>query len=157
MSVVVGCTGCGKIKIVESDDDGKPRYSKCRCGQPRVLLLTAIENEERWLRGIGIEDWFAAPKTPRTRGECFDGPRPCPHLRCKHHLGVPGKMGCELDVSEAGAHTYEQIAAALGIDSENAAELVRVEIEQAYERTRKRFPGATRRELVAVLAALLAA
>jgi len=23
---------------------------------------------------------------PRTRGDCVDGPRPCPHLGCRHHI-----------------------------------------------------------------------
>lgn len=31
---------------------------------------------------------------PRTRGECVDGPRPCPWVSCRHHL--------YLDVSEIG-------------------------------------------------------
>jgi hypothetical protein len=26
------------------------------------------------------------PAKPRTRGECKDGPRPCPWLSCRHHL-----------------------------------------------------------------------
>lgn len=32
---------------------------------------------------------------PRTRGDCVDGPRPCPFVGCKYHL--------YLDVTEAGA------------------------------------------------------
>lgn len=27
-----------------------------------------------------------APLRPRTRGQCKDGPRPCPWVGCKHHL-----------------------------------------------------------------------
>lgn len=26
------------------------------------------------------------PERPRTRGDCVDGPRPCPWVACKHHL-----------------------------------------------------------------------
>ncbi len=28
------------------------------------------------------------PRFPKTRGECVDGPRPCPWARCRHHLHV---------------------------------------------------------------------
>jgi hypothetical protein len=33
-------------------------------------------------------------KRPKTRADCVDGPRPCPWVGCKYHIG--------LDVSEAG-------------------------------------------------------
>lgn len=37
------------------------------------------------------------PKTvserPLTRGECVDGPRPCPYLSCKYHLAIEVTMG----------------------------------------------------------------
>ena len=29
-----------------------------------------------------------APPMPRTRAECVDGPRPCPHVRCRYHLAL---------------------------------------------------------------------
>lgn len=28
------------------------------------------------------------PPLPKTRGDCVNGPRPCPHLLCRHHLAV---------------------------------------------------------------------
>src|SRR5581483_1287305 len=28
------------------------------------------------------------PPRPRTRGECVDGPRPCPWVGCRHHLAL---------------------------------------------------------------------
>lgn len=40
----------------------------------------------------------AAPTFPRTRGECLDAPRPCPWVRCRHHL--------YLDVKDNGLIRY---------------------------------------------------
>lgn len=31
-------------------------------------------------------DALAAVMRPRTRGDCADGPRPCPWVGCRHHL-----------------------------------------------------------------------
>lgn len=41
---------------------------------------------------VAGEDARADERTaarPRTRGECADGPRPCPWLSCRHHLFAP--------------------------------------------------------------------
>ena len=81
-------------------------------------------------------DWEMKPGVPKTRGDCANVQRPCPHLECSQHLwlrlqseqpGNPkaGKQGattlrpaspqsCALDVAERGA-TIEQIAGYLGV------------------------------------------
>lgn len=60
---------------------------------------------------------------PRTRGDCINGPRPCPWASCRHHLAFdinpstgaikvnhPDRElwelehSCSLDVAEAGEH-----------------------------------------------------
>jgi hypothetical protein len=40
--------------------------------------------------GLGENDNadFTPPPRPRTRGECKDGPRPCPWFGCRFHLGL---------------------------------------------------------------------
>ena len=77
---------------------------------------------------------------PKTRGDCEDGPRPCPWVSCRHHLalvvnvtrfsqqpvrspfdGVMDgdlsnmKQTCSLDVAEDGEHTLEEVATVLGV------------------------------------------
>lgn len=71
---------------------------------------------------------------PKTRGECVDGPRPCPWVSCRHHLyletnlvkqngsvtlnfpdlepdGLEGPLeSCSLDVADEGGHGYERVA-----------------------------------------------
>lgn len=66
---------------------------------------------------------------PRTRGDCIDGPRPCPWVGCAHHLYLDVnedngsikfnrpelapwelKESCALDVADRGGLTLEAIA-----------------------------------------------
>jgi len=58
---------------------------------------------------------------PRTRGDCVDGPRPCPWLSCRYHLGLPfeGKRRsantCSLDVADQGGLIQSELADELGL------------------------------------------
>lgn len=68
---------------------------------------------------------------PRTRGDCVDGPRPCPHYRCRHNLVVevtlgggvrmnfdpeaePDRPSCVLDVADQGPHSAEEVGQFIG-------------------------------------------
>ena len=82
------------------------------------------------------------PKPPATRGECVDGPRPCPHTACHHHLFAvagderPGRRvagrtpestlrtvyrlpvvppSCTLDVADSGAQSVDETGNHLGL------------------------------------------
>lgn len=79
---------------------------------------------------------------PKTRGECAEGPRPCPHVSCRHHLylDVSPRTGaiklnfpdlevwdlpisCALDVAEAGATTLEDVGGILNLTRERIRQL----------------------------------
>ena len=58
---------------------------------------------------------------PRSRTECADGPRPCPHLGCRYHLAdlwgaqpPQNAETCALDVADRGEHGIEDLARLLG-------------------------------------------
>lgn len=51
---------------------------------------------------------------PRTRGECIDGPRPCPWVSCRYHLEHPAES-CALDVADRGPSTVRRIGKLLGM------------------------------------------
>jgi hypothetical protein len=81
----------------------------------------------------------AAPTTPLQRGDCVDGPRPCPHLRCTQHLGLPGdRLGwsCALDVADAGPTSLADVGALLGV----VRERVRQNEVEAMRKLRRRAP-----------------
>lgn len=52
---------------------------------------------------------------PITRGDCEEGPRPCPWTFCRYHLGQGRDETCALDVAERGPHTRDVVAELLGI------------------------------------------
>jgi hypothetical protein len=83
--------------------------------------------DEQVVDGVADGGW------PRNRGECLDGPRPCPWVRCRWHLlfdtkgsreltddelaerlvGMPET--CALDVADRGPAEGVDIAAMLGL------------------------------------------
>jgi hypothetical protein len=78
---------------------------------------------------------------PWTRGDCKDGPRPCPWVSCVHHLAfdVTPRGGitenfpgleledlpdtCSLDVADRGHHTLEEVGDRLNLTRERARQL----------------------------------
>lgn len=72
-----------------------------------LAALPDVEADaERRARGVTVQDWINAPRPPATRGDCEDGERHCPALRCKYHLGRFGEAAgysCVLDVADLPA------------------------------------------------------
>jgi hypothetical protein len=102
--------------------------------KPRTLKTRQLDSEVRH-QAEPLFDWALEhgrwngppPERPRTRGECANGPRPCPWVSCRHHLFLDVKEGryvrlnfpgkeledlaetCALDVADKGKHTLEQV------------------------------------------------
>ena len=96
----------------------------------RRLLGLVDPDEQRLLEEIEA-------RRPRTRAECANGPRPCQHVSCKHHLylDVNPETGsvkvnfpdrevweleetCALDVAERGGITLEEVGAIMNLTRE---------------------------------------
>lgn len=78
---------------------------------------------------------------PRTRGDCEDGPRPCPFVSCRHHAYLDvlanGMLSinfpnidsldeiqtCTLDLASEGSMSLEQVGEALGVSRERVHQL----------------------------------
>lgn len=79
---------------------------------------------------------------PITRGDCKDGPRPCPWVSCRHHLYIDGvneagvlrlpfpdlepwqlKETCSLDIADRGGATLEQVGATLNLTRERVRQI----------------------------------
>lgn len=97
--------------------------------RPRTLKTresaAQVKREAEPLFDWIVRDELAA--RPRYRGDCIDGPRPCPWVGCRYNLFVDVKPGgylrmnfpdrdledlvesCALDVAEEGEHTREAV------------------------------------------------
>lgn len=79
---------------------------------------------------------------PATRAECVNGPRPCPHVSCRHHLylDVSPQTGaiklnfpdlevwemavsCALDVADDGGVTLEDVGAIMNLTRERIRQM----------------------------------
>lgn len=93
------------------------------------LLLPVLEDRERRDRGISLERWVNAPRPPATRDDCESGPRPCPALRCEHHLGErgDGSFSCAADIADLpdAERTFDLIARAMGVSQERVVQIER--------------------------------
>lgn len=110
-----------------------------------------------------------APERPKTRGDCVSGPRPCPWVSCRHHLGVdvlgtevreragwdevdalgrPLRPSCSLDVADDGPQPIEPIARALGVSARRVDQLLKRAVRRAWSRAPH---GDIREHLLAVL------
>lgn len=96
---------------------------------------------------------------PRTRGECVDGPRPCPYVSCQHHLYLDvteaGSIKlnfphlevweleetCALDVADRGGATLEDVGVIMNLTRERTRQ-IEVGAASQLERhlTRVRLP-----------------
>lgn len=85
----------------------------------------------------------AHEERPKTRGECSDGPRPCPWISCRYNLylevtrrGIiqftrdeididqfPAANSCALDVANRGGMALEKVAAILGLTRERVRQV----------------------------------
>lgn len=91
-----------------------------------------------------VEDYPDVPR-PRTRGECADGPRPCPWVSCKYHLALDVTPAgavkidtrpleempetCALDVADRGSHTLEQIGEITGLVRERVRQIEQLALD----------------------------
>jgi RNA polymerase sigma factor for flagellar operon FliA len=96
----------------------------------RTIGLLAQGRQRHHLRILtadGEADDGPLPPRPLTRGDCIDGPRPCPWVSCRHHLyldvsetgGIrlnhpdlePDQVphSCSLDIADDGPHTLEAV------------------------------------------------
>ena len=78
----------------------------------------------------------AAPRRlPLVRAECENGPRPCPHERCRHHLDSPF-ASCSLDVAERGPVSTRELAKVLGVTKTRIEQIERSAIEKATRKNK---------------------
>lgn len=118
------------------------RRSRRDRGVPRAVVIQVKQLTRRELASGAILNPPVDIERPRTRGECIDGPRPCPWVGCRHHLYLdinpqsgsiklnfptlePWEMAatCTLDLAEEGGRTLEQIGQLLNLTRERSRQI----------------------------------
>lgn len=110
---------------------GAPRVTPAeRHRQQRLVVIEPLSPED-----VAI---LAEHQRPRTRGECVDGPRPCPWASCRYNLGIvkikndgepvvrelaEADESCALDVADDGNHYLEEVAELLGVSREHIRQI----------------------------------
>jgi hypothetical protein len=116
------------------------RSRRKRGVRARTIRLVRVSKAElRKLREHALEP---AADRPMTRADCADGPRPCPHVWCRHHLylDVSPRTGaiklnfpdlevwdlsvsCALDLAEGGAAKLEEVGEVMNITRERVRQI----------------------------------
>lgn len=73
---------------------------------------------------------------PLTRGECVDGPRPCPHVRCSWSLGPD--VPCVLDRADEGGLGQYEVAKILGVTYQRIDQIERDAIRKIAKNPKHR-------------------
>jgi hypothetical protein len=117
--------------------------NRLRSGRTRLNLLEGEPQRElrRLVRVEGPAEYPDDAVRPKTRGDCVDGPRPCPWVSCRHHLflevsktgGIkynfpgmePGDLAesCSLDVAERGGLTAPEVAQIMQVSPERVRQV----------------------------------
>jgi hypothetical protein len=124
----------------EPDSRDARRSRRKRHVRARTINVKRLSRRELARQGALIPS-VEEPR-PRTRAECREGPRPCPHVACKHHLYLDvsprtgaiklnfpdlevWEMGesCALDVAENGGITLEDVGSIMNLTRERIRQL----------------------------------
>jgi hypothetical protein len=128
------------------DGDGKPlTREQQRSRRHREVRARTIFHQRTTKRELEIGRMLY-PETgyykPQTRGECIDGPRPCPYVSCQHHLylDVSARTGaikanfpdievwdmhesCALDVADRHGTVLEGVGVVMNLTRERVRQI----------------------------------
>ena len=115
----------------------RPRRPKSR--SIRLLRVTRREARLAEERAVELE---AHIERPLRRAECAEGPRPCPHVSCRHHLYLDVNpstgtiklnfpdlevwelgVSCALDVADAGGTAIDAVSELMNVTRERIRQI----------------------------------
>lgn len=95
------------------------------------------------------------PQMPQTRGDCENGPRPCPHVRCRYNLsvdvqedrdsrvgGVPGVRNIQVNHPDVSSDDWDEIDPPEGncaLDYADRGGMTLEEVGEVFGVTRERI------------------
>jgi hypothetical protein len=122
------------VPVDDSAPSGEPAGKNRKRPVRKLTILIDRFPKEKLERGRRLYPERIESR-PRTRGECVDGPRPCPYVGCRWHLYLDESLGnitlnfpdlephelaesCSLDVAERGGATRQNVGEMLNLTGE---------------------------------------
>ena len=136
-------------KRLEDEQDSAPipsevrRSRRKRAVKPRTQSMKRLSRRDLEIgRALYPADELDDVARPRTRGDCAEGPRPCPFVACVHHLylDVSARTGaiklnfpdlepdqlvesCSLDVAGRFGASLEEVGTAMNLTRERIRQM----------------------------------
>lgn len=120
---------------------GVPRRRRKRPVRSRSIRVARASKREVERARLRL-DSEPPPQRPLTRADCAEGPRPCPHVSCKHHLyldvspytgtikiNFPDievwemRVSCALDIADHGGMRLEDVGELMNVTRERARQI----------------------------------
>ena len=120
---------------------GAPRRRRKRPVRSRSIRVARASKREVERARLRL-DSEPPPQRPLTRADCAEGPRPCPHVSCKHHLyldvspytgtikiNFPDievwemRVSCALDIADHGGMRLEDVGELMNVTRERARQI----------------------------------
>ena len=124
-----------------SEAPPSPRARRARSRSIRVSRSSLRDVREAAERAAEIER-ETVDERPQRRSECAAGPRPCPHVACRHHLYLDVNpttgtiklnfpdlevwelaISCALDVADQGATEIETVSEMMNVTRERIRQI----------------------------------
>ncbi len=119
-----------------------PTSRRARRARSRSIRIARGSHREARLALETAEALESAMDRPVKRSECADGPRPCPHVSCRHHLYLDVNpstgtiklnfpdlevwelaISCALDVADLGGTAIELISELMNVTRERVRQI----------------------------------
>lgn len=124
-----------------SESPPAPRRRRKRPVRSRSIRVARASKREIERARLRL-DSEPPPARPQTRADCAEGPRPCPHVSCKHHLyldvspytgtikiNFPDievwemRVSCALDIADHGGMRLEDVGELMNVTRERARQI----------------------------------
>jgi hypothetical protein len=115
---------------------------RVRRARSRSIRIARASQHEARLALEQAEALESEIDRPHTRRECADGPRPCPHVSCRHHLYLDVNpqtgtiklnfpdlevwelaISCALDVADLGGTAIELVSELMNVTRERVRQI----------------------------------
>jgi len=151
-----------KVRDDAAQGSAEPSIERrVRRGRSRSIRLLHVTRREARAAVERARELEAGIERPLTRDECAGGPRPCPHVSCRHHLYLDVNphtgtiklnfpelevwelgVSCALDVADQGGTAIELVSSFMNVTRERIRQIE----TQALSKLATASSGATLRD-----------